>query len=125
MTKNRRWCAVSGGLVLASLLLAQWHSPYWMIVTVLVGLDLLQSGFTDRGFIAWLLESELEFDGVFSSVAERDGHTVCELDAEGEAVLEWSDLSAWTGSWRTANGKSASGDTSSRIARIPSKSQAP
>jgi hypothetical protein len=56
MTKSRRWCIVSGGLVIASLLLAQWHNPYWMVVTMLVGLDLLQSGFTDWGFIAWLLD---------------------------------------------------------------------
>jgi hypothetical protein len=52
MTKSRRWCIVSGGLVLASLLLAQWQSPYWTIVTVVVGLDLLQLSVTERGFIA-------------------------------------------------------------------------
>jgi hypothetical protein len=56
MTKNRAWCIISGILVLASLLLAQWHSPYWMILTVLVGLDLIQFGFADRWFVAWLLD---------------------------------------------------------------------
>ena len=54
MTKNRRSCIVSGVLVLASLVLAQWHNPYWMILTVLVGVDWLRSGFTDYGFVAWL-----------------------------------------------------------------------
>ena len=55
MTKRRGLCIVSGILVLASLLLAQLHSPYWMTLTVLCGLDMLQSGFTDWGFVAWLL----------------------------------------------------------------------
>jgi hypothetical protein len=55
MTTKRGLCIVSGILVLASLLLAQLHSPYWMILTVLCGLDMLQSGFTDWGFVAWLL----------------------------------------------------------------------
>jgi hypothetical protein len=56
MTKNRGWCIVSGILVIASLLLAQRHSPYWMILPMLVGLDLMQSGFTNRWFVAWLLD---------------------------------------------------------------------
>jgi len=55
MTKRRGLCIVSGTLVLASLLLAQLESPYWLILTVLCGLDMLQSGFTDWGFIAWLV----------------------------------------------------------------------
>jgi hypothetical protein len=49
MTKKRGLCIVSGILVLASLLLAQLQSPYWMILTVLCGRDMLQSGFTDWG----------------------------------------------------------------------------
>ena len=56
MTTSRRWWIVSGFLVLASLLVAKWSSPYWSVVTVFVGLDLLQSGFTDWGFVAWLLD---------------------------------------------------------------------
>jgi hypothetical protein len=56
MTKGRKWCIVSGVLLLASLLLAKWHSPYWTIVTMLVGLDLLQSGFTDWGLVAWVVD---------------------------------------------------------------------
>ena len=56
MTKKRGSCIVSGILVLASLLLAQLHSPYWIILTVLCGLDMLQSGFTDCGFVAWMLD---------------------------------------------------------------------
>lgn len=54
MSKGRKWCIASGTLVLASLALAHWHSPYWMILTGFVGLDMLQSGFTNWGFVAWM-----------------------------------------------------------------------
>ena len=57
MTTGRGWCLISGVVVLASLLLAMFHSPYWMVLTALVGLDLLQSGFTDWCFVAWLFRS--------------------------------------------------------------------
>jgi len=56
MTKRRGWCIVYGTLVLASLVLARWHSSYWMILTGFVGLDMLQSGFTNWGFVAWMSE---------------------------------------------------------------------
>ena len=38
---------VAGAFVLASLLLAHYHSPYWLWFTAFVGLNLLQSSFTD------------------------------------------------------------------------------
>ena len=56
MTTGRGWCLISGVVVLASLLLAHFHNPYWTVLTALVGLDLLQSGFTDWGFVAWLFD---------------------------------------------------------------------
>ena len=37
---------VAGVFVLASLLLAHFHSPYWLWFTAFVGLNLFQSGFT-------------------------------------------------------------------------------
>lgn len=37
---------IAGTFVLASLLLAHFHSPYWLWFTAFVGLNLLQSGFT-------------------------------------------------------------------------------
>jgi len=37
----------AGSLVLASLLLAQYHSPYWLWLTAFVGFNLLQSSFTN------------------------------------------------------------------------------
>ncbi len=39
-----RRCA--GAFVLASLLLARYHSPYWLWFTAFVGFNLLQSSFT-------------------------------------------------------------------------------
>jgi hypothetical protein len=37
---------VAGAFVLISLALSQLHSPYWLLFTALVGLNLLQSAFT-------------------------------------------------------------------------------
>ena len=37
----------AGTCVLASLLLAQYHSPYWLWLTAFVGFNLLQSSFTN------------------------------------------------------------------------------
>lgn len=53
MNSNRTWCLVSGVLVLGTSLLGVSHHPYWLFVTVLAGLDLLQSGFTNNSCIAW------------------------------------------------------------------------
>ena len=47
MTVNRGLRAVAGIVVLASALLAYFVSPYWLILNGLVGLNLLQSAFTD------------------------------------------------------------------------------
>jgi hypothetical protein len=38
---------VAGSLVLISLALGFWVSPYWFLFTAFVGLNLLQSGFTN------------------------------------------------------------------------------
>jgi hypothetical protein len=37
----------AGSFVLLSLLLAHYHSPYWLWFTAFVGLNLLQSSFTN------------------------------------------------------------------------------
>jgi hypothetical protein len=34
-------------MILGSLALAHWVSPYWLLLTAFVGLNLLQSGLTD------------------------------------------------------------------------------
>ncbi len=38
---------IAGGFILLSIALAQLHSLYWLIFTAFVGLNLLQSGFTN------------------------------------------------------------------------------
>lgn len=47
MTVERALRAVAGGFVLASVLLAAFHSIYWLWFTGFVGANLLQSAFTN------------------------------------------------------------------------------
>ena len=43
-----RWLRlIAGTFILLSLALGYWVSPYWFLFTGFVGLNLLQSGFTD------------------------------------------------------------------------------
>jgi hypothetical protein len=46
--------AIAGILVLVSLALGYFHSPYWFLFTAFVGLNLLQSAFTK-----WCLMEDL------------------------------------------------------------------
>jgi hypothetical protein len=43
------------GSKLQSLALVYWLSPYWYLLTAFVGLNLLQSGFTNRCPAMWML----------------------------------------------------------------------
>jgi hypothetical protein len=47
MTADRIVHSAAGTMILASLVLAHWHSPYWLWLTAFVGANLLQSGFTN------------------------------------------------------------------------------
>jgi hypothetical protein len=47
MTVNQGLRALAGIVILASALLAYFVSPYWLILNGFVGLNLLQSAFTD------------------------------------------------------------------------------
>ena len=45
--KMEQWIrAIAGTFILVSLVLAQFHHPYWLFFTAFVGLNLLQSAFT-------------------------------------------------------------------------------
>lgn len=55
MTIERALRGIAGTFILASLALAQLHSPYWLFFTGFVGLNLLQSGFTNWCPMVWLL----------------------------------------------------------------------
>ncbi len=46
MTVERSLRGIAGLFVLLSVLLARYHSPYWLLFTGFVGLNLLQSAFT-------------------------------------------------------------------------------
>ncbi len=47
MTVDRYLRMIAGAFVLASLALGYYVSPYWYLFTAFVGLNLLQSAFTD------------------------------------------------------------------------------
>jgi hypothetical protein len=47
MNVERDLRGIAGLFVIVSVLLAYYHSPYWLLFTGLVGLNLLQSAFTD------------------------------------------------------------------------------
>jgi hypothetical protein len=44
----------AGTMILGSLALAHWHSPYWLWLTAFAGANLLQSGLT-----SWCLPSRI------------------------------------------------------------------
>jgi hypothetical protein len=56
MTIEQGLRLIAGVLVTTSVLLAVFHSPYWLILTGFVGLNLLQSGFTNWCPMVWILE---------------------------------------------------------------------
>jgi hypothetical protein len=49
---------IAGSFVLASVMLGYWYSPYWFLFTAFVGLNLLQSAFTNwcpmMTFLRWM-----------------------------------------------------------------------
>jgi hypothetical protein len=46
MNVDRAVFSFAGTMVLISLALAYFFSPYWLLLTAFIGLNLLQSGFT-------------------------------------------------------------------------------
>jgi hypothetical protein len=47
---------IAGFFILLSVALAHWVSPYWLFFTAFVGLNLLQSGFTNWCPMMWILK---------------------------------------------------------------------
>jgi len=56
MTVERALRLIAGFFVMVSVLLAVFHSRYWLIFTGLVGLNLFHSGFTDWCPMVWVLQ---------------------------------------------------------------------
>ncbi len=53
MTIERGLRGIAGVVVLASVALAVFHSHYWLLLTAFVGLNLLQSAFTNWCPMVW------------------------------------------------------------------------
>jgi hypothetical protein len=47
MTVERGLRLIAGSFILLSIALAHWVSPYWYLLTAFVGLNMLQSAFTN------------------------------------------------------------------------------
>jgi hypothetical protein len=56
MTVERVLRLIAGFFILASVALGVLHHPYWLGFTAFVGLNLLQSGFTDWCPMFWILQ---------------------------------------------------------------------
>jgi len=54
MTIERALRLMAGFFVTVSVALGYWASPYWFLFTAFVGLNLLQSGFTNWCPAMWL-----------------------------------------------------------------------
>ena len=66
MSSERLIRIIAGSFILISLALSQVHSPYWLLFTAFVGLNLFQSGFT-----RWcLMEDILKKIGVKSAIEQ-------------------------------------------------------
>lgn len=55
MSIERLLRGIAGVFVLASVALGYWVSPYWFLFTGFVGVNLLQSSFTNTCPMTWLL----------------------------------------------------------------------
>ena len=55
MTIERGLRLIAGTFVLATVGLSVVHSPWWLLLTAFVGLNLLQSAFTDWCPMVWIL----------------------------------------------------------------------
>ena len=58
MNVDRIVHSAAGTMILGSLALAHWHSPYWLWLTAFVGANLLQSGLSNwcllSSILSWL-----------------------------------------------------------------------
>lgn len=57
MTRERIIRLVAGTFIVVSLALAHWHSPWWLLFTLFVGLNLFQSALTGWCLLEDILEA--------------------------------------------------------------------
>ena len=71
MNRERLIRLIAGTMVLVSLILGLWVSPYWFILTAFVGLNLFQSALS-----GWcLMDDILRKAGIKSEAEKRCGET--------------------------------------------------
>lgn len=56
MTVETALRLIAGTLILITLALAAWVDPWWALFTAFIGLNLIQSGFTDWCPMVWVLQ---------------------------------------------------------------------
>lgn len=56
MTIERALRGIAGVVVLGSVTLAVWHTPWWLALTAFAGVNLLQSAFTNWCPMMWVLQ---------------------------------------------------------------------
>ncbi len=56
MTIERYLRLIAGLFIMASVVLAVWHSPWWLAFTAFVGLNLFQSGISNWCPMVWILQ---------------------------------------------------------------------
>ena len=56
MNIDRSVFAIAGAMVLSSVALSQVHSPYWLLLTAFVGLNMFQAAFTGFCPLALILK---------------------------------------------------------------------
>ena len=57
MSIDRIVLAFAGAMIILSVVLAHYHSPYWLYFTLFVGFNLLQSAFTGFCPLALILKA--------------------------------------------------------------------
>ena len=68
MTMDRKIRMIAGTVVLVSLALGWWVSPYWLLFTTFVGANLLQSSLTK-----WcLMENVLRWSGIHKETSSKE-----------------------------------------------------
>jgi hypothetical protein len=55
MTIEQGLRLIAGTFILATVALAAFHSPYWLLATAFVGFNLFQSGISDWCPMVWIL----------------------------------------------------------------------
>lgn len=75
MKMEQKIRAIAGTFILASVALAVWVSPWWLVFTAFVGANLLQSAFTKWCLMEDILRwTGLHRDGSLQSKPEAKAH---------------------------------------------------